>query len=67
MTLRVALYARVSSQKQAEKELSIPMQIDNLTKYALDRGWQIVTEPFKDEGKSGRSADKRPKCNVLKN
>ena len=67
MTLRAALYARVSSQKQALKDLSVPMQIDNLTKYALDNGMHIVASPFIDEGISGRSADKRPKFQEMIN
>ncbi len=63
MTLKVALYARVSSQKQAESQLSILGQIDNLTKYALDKGWQIVGK-FVDEGISG-TTEKRPKFQEL--
>ena len=38
--MRVAIYARVSSERQAEKELSIPAQIKALKKYALDREWE---------------------------
>ena len=36
--VRVAIYARVSSERQAEKELSIPAQLKSLKKYALNRG-----------------------------
>ena len=42
--MRVVLYARVSSEKQAEKDLSIPAQLKALRKYALQRNWEIVTE-----------------------
>ena len=55
--VRVALYARVSSERQAEKELSIPAQLKALKKYALDRGWDVVAE-FVDEAESARSANR---------
>ena len=64
--MNVVLYARVSSQKQALKELSVPMQLDNLTKYALERGWQIIDQ-FVDEGKSGRTVEKRTKFQEMIN
>ncbi|MGE0903767.1 MULTISPECIES: recombinase family protein [Dehalococcoides] len=38
---KAAIYARVSSERQAEKDLSIPAQIKALRKYALERGWDI--------------------------
>ena len=56
--MKVALYARVSTEKQAENDLSISAQIKTLHKYCRDRGWDIVKE-FLDEGESARSA-KRP-------
>ena len=55
--MRVAIYARVSSERQAEKELSIPAQIKALQKYALDRDWEVVAE-FVDEAESARSANR---------
>jgi site-specific DNA recombinase len=36
--MRVVLYARVSSEKQAEKDLSITAQLKALRNYALERG-----------------------------
>ena len=51
----VVLYARVSSEKQAEKDLSIPAQLKALRKHALDKGWNIVAE-YVDEAESARSA-----------
>ena len=56
---RTALYARVSSEGQAEKDLSIPAQLKALRDYAAKRGWAVHAE-YVDEAKSARSAD-RPK------
>jgi site-specific DNA recombinase len=56
-SLRAAIYARVSSERQAEKDLSIPAQIKALKKYALDRGWDVVAE-YVDEAESARTANR---------
>jgi site-specific DNA recombinase len=53
----VAIYARVSSEKQAEKDLSIPAQLKALRRYALERGWEIVSE-YIDEAESAKSASR---------
>ncbi|HMV66468.1 MAG TPA: recombinase family protein [Myxococcota bacterium] len=58
MTTRVAIYARCSDTKQAEKELSIPAQLDACRAEAARQGWAVVRE-FVDEGISGRT-DHRP-------
>lgn len=55
--MNIALYARVSSDKQAEKDLSIPAQLKALRQYAFSRKWNIVKE-FVDEAESARSADR---------
>jgi site-specific DNA recombinase len=55
--MKVALYARVSSEKQAEKDLSIPAQLKGMTDYALKKGWEISRE-FVDEAKSARTANR---------
>ncbi len=57
--MKVALYARVSSEKQAEKDLSIPAQLKALREYVSKHGWQVAHE-FVDEAESARTAD-RPK------
>ena len=54
---RAAIYARVSSERQAEKDLSIPAQIKALKKYALERGWDVVKE-YVDEAESARTANR---------
>ncbi len=55
--MKSAIYARVSSEKQAEKDLSIPAQLKALRKYALDRGWEIGSE-YVYEADSSRSANR---------
>ena len=57
--MKVACYARVSSERQAEKDLSIPAQLKALKRYALERGWEVASE-YVDEAESARTAN-RPK------
>ncbi len=42
--MRVVCYARVSSERQAEKDLSIPSQLKALRRYAIERDWEVVAE-----------------------
>ena len=42
--MRVAIYARVSSERQAEKDLSIPAQVKALKRHALNQHWDVVAE-----------------------
>ena len=49
-----AVYARVYSERQAEKDLSMPAQIKALKEYPLDRQWEVVAA-FIGEAESGRS------------
>ena len=55
--MKVVLYARVSSERQAEKDLSIASQLKALRKYALEKGWEVYKE-FVDEAESARSANR---------
>lgn len=55
--VRAALYARVSSVGQAEKDLSIPAQLKALRQHADKHGWRVV-EQFVDEAESARTADR---------
>ena len=55
--MNVVLYARVSSEKQVEKDLSIAAQLKALRKYAGERGWEVCRE-FVDEAQSARSANR---------
>src|SRR4030042_2310843 len=54
----VALYARVSTNKQAEKDLSIPDQIRQIKGWCEREGHGIATE-YIEEGASGTD-DRRP-------
>ncbi len=54
----VALYARVSTGKQAEKDLSIPDQIRQLEEYCKVKRW-LVKKIYKENGASARDS-KRP-------
>src|SRR5271170_760323 len=58
MSKRVAVYARVSTTRQAENDISIPDQLAQARKYCDSRGWHVIRE-FVDPGASARD-DKRP-------
>lgn len=54
-------YARVSSEEQAAKDLSIPAQIKAIKRYADENDDLVLLDIFRDEGISAyASADKRP-------
>ena len=55
--MRVVLYARVSSEKQVEKDLSIAAQLKALRNYSQKQGWEVYKE-FVDEAQSARSANR---------
>lgn len=57
------LYARVSTDKQAEKELSIPAQLEAMREYARQRSWRVLVE-FVEPGASARTVD-RPELQRL--
>jgi site-specific DNA recombinase len=50
-SLRVAIYARVSTEEQKEGQ-TIDSQVAELERYAREKGWQVVGV-YKDEGWSG--------------
>lgn len=54
---RVAIYARCSADKQAEKDLSIPAQLDCCRAGAEQRGWEVVAE-FIDAAESATTDDR---------
>jgi DNA invertase Pin-like site-specific DNA recombinase len=54
--MKVALYARVSSEKQ-DTDLSLSAQLKALREYAQKNGYQVGRE-FVDEAESGRTADR---------
>lgn len=55
--MKIVLYARVSSEQQAERDLSIPAQLKTLREYAIKRDWTIVHE-YIDSAQSARTADR---------
>ena len=54
---KVAIYMRVSTDKQAQEGDSIAAQRDALTKYVKDHGYILVGE-YLDDGISGTKNDK---------
>jgi len=63
MSKRVAIYARVSTTRQAENDISIPDQLGQARKFCEARGWYVVRE-FVDPGASARD-DKRPQFQAM--
>lgn len=56
--IRAVAYARVSSKEQADKELSIPAQLEIIRDYCKQKGWKLIHE-YIDAGKSAKT-DERP-------
>jgi len=53
--MRIALYVRVSTQRQAQTQ-TIEQQLDRLRKVAADRRWVLAEDRiFRDDGYSGAS------------
>ena len=44
MNTRTAIYVRVSTEEQGDKNLSIPFQLATCNSYAADKGWTVVGE-----------------------
>src|SRR5215469_13647999 len=63
ITMKVVLYARVSSDKQAEKDLSIPAQLKQMCAYCQSKGW-LIMDQYIDEAESARTAN-RPKFQAM--
>ncbi len=57
--MRAALYLRVSTKRQAEKDLSIPDQRKQLEAFCRQRDWTVAAE-FVEAGASGTSDERRP-------
>lgn len=54
---RVALYARVSTEMQAEEGFSIEAQLNEMRAFAAQRGWVVVAE-YVDAGISGSTLER---------
>ena len=59
ISLRTAIYVRVSTEEQAREGYSINAQIEKLKQYAVARSW-IIGDIYVDEGKSGKDLKGRP-------
>jgi len=57
--IRAVVYARVSTKEQVEGKISIPSQIADCKKAIIDRGWELVKDPYMDEGISGHLLEER--------
>ena len=58
MTLRVALYARVSTPNQARTQ-TIEQQLVRLKEHVQEQGWQLQDQHiFRDDGRSGTSLNR---------
>jgi len=64
--MRAALYLRVSTKRQAEKDLSIPDQRKQLEGFCKQRGWTVAAE-FVEPGASGTTEDRRPAFQAMLN
>ena len=56
--IKAVAYARVSSKEQAEKELSIPAQLEAIRNHCEQKDWKLIHE-YIDAGKSAKT-DERP-------
>ncbi len=63
--MRIAIYVRVSTQRQAQAQ-TIDQQIDRLRTHLAAQGWQLPDgDVFRDDGYSGASL-KRPGLDRLR-
>src|SRR3954470_23179826 len=64
-SMRVAIYVRVSTQRQAQAQ-TIDQQLDRLRRVAAERRWQLSEDRvFRDDGYSGASL-RRPGLDRLR-
>lgn len=58
MTLRVAIYARVSTQHQAQTQ-TIDQQLERVQQHVREQGWQLdPAHIFRDDGRSGANLNR---------
>src|SRR2546422_8986701 len=56
-SMNTVLYARVSTDKQADKDLSIPAQLQAMREYARQHDWKVVEE-FLEPGASAKTTER---------
>ena len=53
------IYGRVSTSRQAERELSIPAQVKACQKYGMDRHWNLAPDGvYEEKGESARTVER---------
>ena len=53
------IYGRVSTSRQAERELSIPAQVKACQKYGMDHGWSLAPDGvYEEKGESARTVER---------
>ncbi|MCM3567889.1 recombinase family protein [Neobacillus mesonae] len=62
--MKCVIYIRVSTDEQAKHGYSIAAQEEKLRAFCLSQGWEIVDEPFIDDGYSAKDLD-RPKFQLM--
>jgi len=55
--MNAVLYARVSTEKQADKDLSLPAQLQAMRDYARQHGWTVLEE-FIEPGASAKTTER---------
>lgn len=63
--MNCVIYARVSTEQQADRELSIPAQLQAAREYATRQGWSVLEE-FIEPGVSARTAQRPVLQGMLK-
>ena len=59
MSTNYLVYGRVSTSRQAERELSIPAQVKACQKYGMDHNWNLASEGiYEEKGESARTTDR---------
>src|SRR3990167_1908825 len=59
MSTNYLIYGRVSTSRQAERELSIPAQVKACQKYGMDHNWTLAPDGiYEEKGESARTTDR---------
>ena len=59
MSTNYLIYGRVSTSRQAERELSIPAQVKACQKYGMDQNWTLAQDGiYEEKGESARTTDR---------
>ncbi len=56
--MKCVIYVRVSTDEQAKHGFSIAAQIEKLEAYCVSQGWEIVEEPYIDDGYSAKDLNR---------